>query len=355
MSTDLARVEPAPSSALVTREYLNAKRDLVRSLYAPKTNDLEFEHFLEVCATRGLNPLAKQIYCVSRKQQVDGQWVEVPTIQTSIDGYRLIAQRTGEYRGQVGPHWCGADGQWVEVWLASEPPAAARVGVLREGFSEPLFGVARWSSYVQTTKSGDPTKFWKQMPDVMLAKVAESLALRKAFPEELSGLYTDDEMAQAGERSPSGETVWAARWRELQALAAQAGVSEDELKANLKSLGLSSAKGLADEDAYDAAVRLITGEADPAGDEPVEGEVVPPDGDEEPPVISEDQRRRMLALGSDAGLSKDDVKDVVAQMTGADSTTRVPLDRYDDVCAYLEGLAAQRTGRAADPDMGGAS
>ena len=149
------------------------------------------------CERTGLDPLARQIYSIERRENRNGQWVSVRSIQTSIDGFRLVAERSGKYAGQLGPYWCGEDGQWTDVWVSNSSPAAARVGVLRSDFKEPCWGVARFDAYAQKTKEGQPTRMWKTMGDVMVAKCAEALALRKAFPQELSGLYTSDEMEQA--------------------------------------------------------------------------------------------------------------------------------------------------------------
>lgn len=167
------------------------KRTLV-SGKDPLSND-EFAMFLEICKRTGLDPFRKQIYAVKR----GGRMV----VQTGIDGYRVLAERSGKYAGQVGAFWCGEDGNWLDMWIDSKPPRAAKVGVLRTDFKEPCWGVARFDSY-----RGD--NLWNKMPEVMLAKCAEALAIRRAFPDEVGSIYTKEEMDQADvQQAASMQTV----------------------------------------------------------------------------------------------------------------------------------------------------
>lgn len=174
----------SPHSWLAHRYGLDeADVRLIHTTVAKGASVAELGMFLYQCRRTQLDPLSRQAY-----------WIR--GFQVSIDGERLIAQRSGEYRGQTPAQWCGKDGQWVEVWLSNEPPVAARVGVYREGFREPVYAVAKFSSYVQ------PSPTWKKMPEMMLAKCSESLALRKAFPNELSGVYAPEELGGESEATP---------------------------------------------------------------------------------------------------------------------------------------------------------
>lgn len=162
--------------------------DLLKRNLAKDFTDDEFALFVQVCKKTQLDPFTRQIYAMKQK---NGK----VSFVSSIDGLRLIAERSGKYAGQVGPLWCDSDGVWRDVWLGTNLPSAAKVGVCRSDFKEPLWGVARFDAYKQEY-NGKLNFTWEKMPDIMIAKCAEALALRKAFPQELSGLYTNDELAQ---------------------------------------------------------------------------------------------------------------------------------------------------------------
>jgi phage recombination protein Bet len=157
---------------------------LISTTIAPGCSGDELRLFAYACQRTGLDPFSKQIYAIKRGGKM--------TIQAGIDGLRSIAERTGQLDGSE-TLWCGDDGVWTDVWLGSKPPAAAKTTIWRKGAGHPFTGVARFQDY----NAGQG--LWTKMGATMIAKCSEALALRKAFPADLSGVYSSDEMEQSVE------------------------------------------------------------------------------------------------------------------------------------------------------------
>jgi phage recombination protein Bet len=177
--------------------------DLLRRTVAKGLTDDEFALYMTVAQRTGLDPFRRQIHAFKRFDSMLGR--KAMAIVVGIDGYRHCASRTGEDDGQRGPFWCGADRQWRDVWLDPEPPRAAKVFVYRRGRRRPYSAVALWDSYVQTEETGEPVTMWRKHGPGQLAKCAEALALRKAFPAELSGTHTHDELGADAVDAPLAE------------------------------------------------------------------------------------------------------------------------------------------------------
>lgn len=159
-------------------------------------DDSDLQVFFHVVRKTGLDPFARQIYMIYRNDPTSDTGRKA-TIQTAIDGFRLVAQRAARrdhvQYGYEDAQYRTHAGEWVESW--DEPdlnPVSVKVTVLRGRMRFPA--IAHWREYVQT-KGGKPTRMWSQMPAGQLAKCAEALALRKAFPVDLSGVYEPTELA----------------------------------------------------------------------------------------------------------------------------------------------------------------
>ena len=130
----------------------------------PDFTDSELAYCLRAARARGLDPLQKQVYFSKRKKKnANGQYVAAVTVEPTIDGFRTMAERTGELDGYDGPYWCGEDGKWTDAWLTTDAPVACKITVFRRGKSHGFTATARYDAYVQGY-DGKPNPIWAKMP-----------------------------------------------------------------------------------------------------------------------------------------------------------------------------------------------
>jgi phage recombination protein Bet len=202
MTTDIATA--SMSGALAVRgdqpDWTPVQQAAFAHIGIEDAPDADKQVFHYVCQNTGLDPFRRQIYMIGRKEKGrDGKPDRIKyTIQTGIDGFRLIAEDHPQYAGTLDPEWCGPDGVWRETWTEKLPPVMARVKVLRHDRQHPIALPVRFNEFSATNYDGTSLQGqWRTKPAHMIAKVAEAASLRKAFPRQLAGVYTDDEMANA--------------------------------------------------------------------------------------------------------------------------------------------------------------
>lgn len=194
-------------------EFEGKQLDLIRRTVAADTNQMEFDLFMEATRRIGLDPFRKHIYAVVYSKNNEKK--RKMSIITGIDGFRAVAARNGNYR----PDENEAE---IEYSEEAKDPETNKLGIIKAtvtawkadagGNWHPVKAVAYWDEYAPLTEnwSYDEQKgkdapngtfklgaMWKKMPRVMITKCAEGLAIRKGWPEDLSGVYSPEEMAQA--------------------------------------------------------------------------------------------------------------------------------------------------------------
>ena len=273
---------------LATRQSLEYDReqiDLIKQTVAKGATDLELKLFLHQCQRTGLDPLSRQIHFIKRWNAKLSK--DEGAIQTGIDGYRVVADRTGQYAGSDDAAFCPGEkypeSASVTVWKL--------VGGQRCGFT----ATARWSEYYP----GDDNKgfFWRKMPHGQLAKCAEALALRKAFPQQLSGIYTNEEMDQA-QGTFHGT-------KEDQKVVADAKIAELQAKMN-------PAEGLP------ARTPVTEPTAIPGG------------------YITEPQRKRLFGIAKESGWKESEIRDYLIKEHHVEHTKEIPRAKYDSIISDIE-------------------
>jgi len=184
----------------------------------PDCNQTEFDQFLHVSAQLGLDPLRKQIYAfVFSKDKPDRRRM---SIVVGIDGFRAVAKRSGEYRPDTRAPRFTYDPALVDEAKNPLGLISAEVSVYQHSHGQwhEVAAVAYWDEFAPIVEGGkwvngedgrrsfrkdgtmqlDPNKDnWRKMARLMLAKCAEAQAIRRAWPEDLSAIYSDEELDRA--------------------------------------------------------------------------------------------------------------------------------------------------------------
>lgn len=192
MSKELSKIiDSKENKFMVNGEEVKLTGSIVKN-YLTRGNadisDQEVVMFINLCKYQKLNPFLNEAYIVKFKgspaQNIVGKEAFMKRAESSehYDGFKagIIIERDGEELDLEGSYARPSDklvGGWAEVYRKDRKfPVVDRVG-----FDE--------------YDKGHST--WKAMPKTMIRKVALVQALREAFPDNLGGMYVEDEIPEA--------------------------------------------------------------------------------------------------------------------------------------------------------------
>jgi phage recombination protein Bet len=290
--------------------------------------------FASVCRDTKLSPIKRQIYAVPRKRK-DGSTVY--NIQTGIDGYRAMAARTGLCAGIDDYKFDEGLSEFEHIKTKRPNPEVATVVVYKmvAGVRCPFSATARWSEYYP----GDVQGFqWRKMPYLMLGKCAEALALRKAFPEEISGVYTDVEMAQADREEVKPAVATVKKEESDKPLFSDGGTDETVEMPTVPESLKTSAKTIEDELTDEEKAAIFGGEiVPPAPESAPEPPKAPPVSPADKRCISDPQRKRLYAICKSNGMTDEGCSALVAKYGYKHSKEILRVD-YEKICEEAQLL-----------------
>lgn len=190
----LPMIQNQQNSIVAHSHFNNEQIEILKNSICKGTNNEELQIFLMACQKTQLDPFMRQIYAVKRWDNRLKR--ETMTIQTGIDGYRLIAERTERYSPGPKPTF-EYDHQGNLISATAYVKKQTKDGTWHVVEAEAYFDEYCQTTVDRATGEKKATGMWNNMQRNQLAKCAESLALRKAFPSEMSGVYTKEEMKQA--------------------------------------------------------------------------------------------------------------------------------------------------------------
>jgi phage recombination protein Bet len=182
-------------SSSTPTEFSQEQVDILRKTLFKGFNDDEIKFSMAVCNRTGLDPFVRQVHFTKRIDRSTNEGRIV--ITTGIDGFRLTASRSQGYAGSDEP---------VFELDKNGKPTKATVTVYKmvQGVRCPFTASVRWSEFYPG--DGKEGFMWRKMPFGQLGKCAEAQALRKAFPAELSNIYSHEEMHQANSTATNVQT-----------------------------------------------------------------------------------------------------------------------------------------------------